>query len=68
LRFRRLRAALTLFKPHHLEPHATPRFEAELRRVGQVEPQRNNGLPDETVEGLPRPATLLDLTWSSANE
>src|SRR5579872_3412436 len=32
---RRLRAALTFFKPH-LEPTATARFESELRRVGQV--------------------------------
>jgi inorganic triphosphatase YgiF len=32
---RRLRAALVLFKPH-LEPHATARFEDELRRLGQV--------------------------------
>jgi triphosphatase len=32
---RRLRAAMTLFE-QHLEPHATSRFEAELRRVGQI--------------------------------
>lgn len=32
---RRLRAALTLLRPH-LEPHATSRFVAELRRMGQV--------------------------------
>jgi inorganic triphosphatase YgiF len=32
---RRLRAVLTLFAPH-LEPYTTTRFQAELRRVGQV--------------------------------
>jgi triphosphatase len=32
---RRLRAALMLFEPH-LEPHIAARFEAELRRIGQV--------------------------------
>lgn len=32
---RRLRAVLTLLEPH-LEPHATSRFVAELRRIGQV--------------------------------
>jgi triphosphatase len=32
---RRLRAAMTLFE-QHLEPHAASRFEAELRRVGQI--------------------------------
>jgi triphosphatase len=32
---RRLRAALALFKPH-IEPNATSRFEAELRRIGQI--------------------------------
>jgi triphosphatase len=32
---RRLRAALVLFRPH-LEPHATARFTAELRRLGQI--------------------------------
>ena len=32
---RRLRAALTLFKPC-LEPHAAARFEDELRRIGQI--------------------------------
>ena len=32
---RRLRTALALFEPH-LEPHATARFEAELKRLGQV--------------------------------
>jgi triphosphatase len=32
---RRLRAALTLFAPY-LEPYATARFQAELRRIGRV--------------------------------
>ena len=32
---RRLRTALVLFETH-LEPHATARFEAELKRLGQV--------------------------------
>ncbi|MFL5253538.1 MAG: CHAD domain-containing protein [Rhodopila sp.] len=32
---RRLRTALALFAPH-LEPYATARFQAELRRIGQV--------------------------------
>lgn len=35
LAIRRLRAALTLFKPH-LEPGATSRFESELRRIGHL--------------------------------